>query len=199
MNKKIIYVYASLFFLNATAQIKIELAQSKKDYSLEEQALNLIMENEGKFKHGMKMPQIIAQDLQGQSFNSKNLGKIVFYSFWFKSCAPCIEEIPLLNRIEKQFRDRVNFIAITYESHEDVKSFLEEHPSNFKQILLSREEIDKLEICSGYPTNVITCDGEIIYCYHGGPASKKSELYTPLILNLYQSYLNSITKCLQEK
>jgi cytochrome c biogenesis protein CcmG, thiol:disulfide interchange protein DsbE len=43
-------------------------------------------------------------------------GKPTLINFWFTTCKPCIEEMPVLNKIRQQLKDSVNFIAITYES-----------------------------------------------------------------------------------
>lgn len=80
-------------------------------------------------------------------------GKPTLINFWFANCKPCIEEMPVLNKIKEQFKDRVNFVAITYETKEKVLDFLKKHNYTFTQIAGARKFIDKLKINS-YPVNV---------------------------------------------
>jgi thiol-disulfide isomerase/thioredoxin len=43
---------------------------------------------------------------------------------WFTNCAPCIEEIPVLNKIMNDNKDRFNFVAITFDDKEKVSKLL---------------------------------------------------------------------------
>jgi thiol-disulfide isomerase/thioredoxin len=47
-------------------------------------------------------------------------GKIVFLNFWATWCAPCVHELPDVQRLYEQYRDRVSFVAIDVDSGEDV-------------------------------------------------------------------------------
>jgi thiol-disulfide isomerase/thioredoxin len=80
-------------------------------------------------------------------------GKPTLINFWFANCKPCIEEMPVLNKIKEQFKDRVNFVAITYETKEKVLDFLKKYNYTFTQIAGARKFIDKLKMNS-YPVNV---------------------------------------------
>jgi thiol-disulfide isomerase/thioredoxin len=66
---------------------------------------------------------------------------------------PCIEEMPVLNKIKEKFKDRVNFIAITYETKEKVLDFLKKHNYTFIQIVDARKFTDELKMNS-FPINV---------------------------------------------
>ena len=58
------------------------------------------------------------------SFSSDQLiGKPTMINFWFTRCAPCIDEMPVLNKIKEKYKDDFNFIAITYEKKEDVEKY----------------------------------------------------------------------------
>ncbi len=66
------------------------------------------------------------KDETGKVFLPEHLkGKLSIINFWFTSCPPCIEEIPDLYKLKKEFGDSVNFIAITFESRKKVEKFLE--------------------------------------------------------------------------
>jgi len=52
-------------------------------------------------------------------------GKVVVLEFWSTKCAPCIQWLPHLNKIEKKFHDKpIVFISITDDDEKTVKRFL---------------------------------------------------------------------------
>jgi cytochrome c biogenesis protein CcmG, thiol:disulfide interchange protein DsbE len=80
-------------------------------------------------------------------------GKPTLINFWFTTCAPCIEEMPVLNSIKNTFKDSVNFIAVTYEQQKKVETFLAKHPYNFKQIADAEKFTNEMKTHS-FPINV---------------------------------------------
>src|SRR5215831_14583902 len=72
-------------------------------------------------------------DLDGTRFDSKSLrGKVIVMDFWFTGCPPCVEEIPKLNELADQFKEKnVVFIAPTWDDESTLQAFLKEHPFNF--------------------------------------------------------------------
>ncbi len=45
--------------------------------------------------------------LNGESYNKASLtGKIVVINFWFTTCVPCREEMPALNRLVSEYRNK---------------------------------------------------------------------------------------------
>lgn len=81
-------------------------------------------------------------------------GKPTLLNFWFTRCAPCIDEMPILNQIKKDYQDRFNFIAITYETQADVEAFLNDHDFDFEQYTDQQTLIDAIGI-QAYPKNII--------------------------------------------
>lgn len=47
-----------------------------------------------------------------------NKGKALLIDFWFTACASCIESFPKLDSIQKEFKEDLNILLITYESKE---------------------------------------------------------------------------------
>lgn len=66
---------------------------------------------------------------------SKNLnGKITLVNFFATWCPPCIEEIPMLNKLYEQHSDIFEIVAVLYEKNrtkEDIVAFAQEHNIKF--------------------------------------------------------------------
>ena len=56
-------------------------------------------------------------------------GKVVFLNFWATWCAPCVEEMPGIDKLAKKLKNEdVVFLLITDEKEKKVRHFLEKHP-----------------------------------------------------------------------
>ncbi len=127
-----------------------------------------------------KITDLNIQDINENNFKSENLiDKITVFNFWFTSCAPCITEIPDLNKLkEKYINAPVQFLAITFDDAEKVLPFLEKHPFNYTIFTNQKALVNQLEIRS-FPTTFITDkSGIIIHSESGGSFSIFEDLDT---------------------
>lgn len=119
-------------------------------------------------------PKFDLNTLTDKNFNSEKLiGKPTMINFWFTRCAPCIDEMPVLNKIKEKYKDDFNFIAITYEKKEDVEKFLIKHPFDFEHLVDAKDFTDQLEI-QAYPMNLfLDKNGVLKYVKSGIPYESK--------------------------
>ncbi|WP_158796415.1 TlpA disulfide reductase family protein [Pedobacter sp. L105] len=122
--------------------------------------------SELKVTMGSMAPVFAGTDINGHPIDLKALkGKMVVLNFWFTSCAPCISEMPEMNDMVAKYKDdnSVFFVAVTYNSPDEVKAFLKRKDFKFN-ILAGRADIIKEYGISGYPTSmVIDKTGNIAY------------------------------------
>ncbi|WP_447635122.1 thioredoxin-like domain-containing protein [Flavobacterium microcysteis] len=64
---------------------------------------------------------------------------VIVLNIWATWCEPCIEEMPLLNRLKKQYSDKKNIVFLSLSTDKDsvkIKSFLSTGKFNFEDISL---------------------------------------------------------------
>ncbi|ESU25319.1 hypothetical protein FLJC2902T_31270 [Flavobacterium limnosediminis JC2902] len=79
-------------------------------------------QNEGK-----KLGAFHFTDLNGNQYTSENtLGKTIILKCWFINCMQCVKEMPALNKMVQQFKNRndVIFLSLASDSEADLKKFL---------------------------------------------------------------------------
>ena len=115
---------------------------------------------------GKPLPNFHGLTIDGKPFDSKELkGGIVVINFWFENCPPCIAEMPELNQlVTKHANKKVRFIGITHDLPRRAKRFQKRIPYYYQVISLTKEEIAKLNINHGFPSNILVGkDGKILY------------------------------------
>jgi peroxiredoxin len=101
-------------------------------------------------------PEFELTDLQGKKWSLKKLqGKVVVLNFWFTTCIPCIKEIPDLNTLVQDYKDKnVVFLGLTFSNKDQVKKFLTKHPFDYT-LLPGSQEIDKKYNISSWPASIV--------------------------------------------
>ncbi len=101
-----------------------------------------------------EFPLPLLTTLDNKKLSIKDLkGKPTLINFWFTTCKPCIEEMPILNGIKSQLKDSANFLAITFENTEKTKAFLKRYNFTFRQIANAEKFINSMNMTS-YPVNI---------------------------------------------
>jgi peroxiredoxin len=95
-------------------------------------------------------------DLDNKKWNSNDLkGKVIVINFWFTACKPCILEMPHLNKLVNENKDKpVVFIAPAPETDAQIKKFLKKYSFDYHIIPSSLEYITALGV-ENFPTHLV--------------------------------------------
>lgn len=124
---------------------------------------------------GTAYPLEGVETLDGKPMHLDSLkGKPTLINMWFTSCAPCIEEMPVLNKMKAEYSDRFNFLAITFESEARVKKFLKKFDFDFDHIVNSKQLTTDMGF-QGFPVNLFLDKDGIIRVMEGNIPYEKNE------------------------
>jgi peroxiredoxin len=119
--------------------------------------------------------------------NSKN--KVVVFKFWFTSCTPCINDIPKLNSLVKEFekRDDILFIAPALDRKPVIEKLLKRFPFHFKIAYNSMDVSEVFNKKQVYPSYfIINKKGKIVFIDSSSKESKFLDLRNAIIETLNQ-------------
>jgi peroxiredoxin len=83
---------------------------------------------------GTRAPEIGLRDLDGRPIRLSALrGKVVVVDFWASWCAPCREEMPVLERLYKKYKDDgLVVVGVSVDREKgNVRKFLKRNPVSF--------------------------------------------------------------------
>jgi peroxiredoxin len=126
-------------------------------------------------------PNFRLEMLNGKKVELKDFkGKVVFLNFWATWCGPCKEEMPSMEALHQQYKEK-DFVMITisvdYEGVKPVKEFIEKQRYTFSVLLDPNcETLDLYEV-KGIPTTfIIDKKGRMIGRVVGPKDWKKPEV-----------------------
>jgi thiol-disulfide isomerase/thioredoxin len=130
-----------------------------------------------------ELPNFNAKELNNEVFSlRKNRGKIVLLNFWGLSCAACFKEIPELNKLSQEFKEKVIVVSVLEDTREKAlnRILITENGYRLKRKTFNNDLINYILIPDGkeiimqyfndftYPRNfIIDQNGKLSY-YSGG-------------------------------
>jgi len=89
-------------------------------------------------------PLFTLPDLDGKPHSVTEWdGKALVVNFWATWCAPCRREIPLLNRIQKEYAPKgVEVVGIAVDFADDVKAYMKASPIGYPVLVGEQAGID---------------------------------------------------------
>lgn len=70
--------------------------------------------------------QLKGIDREDLDFNQVK-GKVAVVNFWATWCMPCVAEMPSIQTLYKDYKDRVEFILVTSDSQDKIQPFMLKH------------------------------------------------------------------------
>lgn len=140
------------------------------------------MENRKNILSGMAnqtAPDFRLTDSTGTQWHLNELrGKIVVLNFWFTTCAPCIQEMPELNRLVREYKGRnVVFLGLSFNNQAQVDKFLKNHKFEYT-ILANSKEVDNQYKVGTWPTSMVIDKNGIIKLVTNSSPKIREELKT---------------------
>ena len=134
------------------------------------------MEQEKNELIGTKATDFNLKDLKGKTHILSELkGKVVVLNFWFVECKPCIMEMPELNQLVEEFKEKnIVFLAIALNDKKELKKFLKTTDFNYKVVANGQTSADSYGV-KGFPTNVIIDQNGIIHYVSTGIGPNNKE------------------------
>lgn len=131
---------------------------------------------------GLPAPDFTLTDMQGQQVSlSQFRGKIVILNFWATWCPPCVEEMPSMEQLYREFKDKdLVVLAVNVESsgQEAVSEFLAKKSYSFKILLDPDAEIQNTYGVFRLPESfLIDRNGVVVEKVIGGRNWRLGDLY----------------------
>ena len=106
-----------------------------------------------------KAPDFSLQDLNGKKFGLNQFkGKVIFINFWATWCSPCKEEMPSMEVLHQQFKEK-NFVllavSVDYGGEKPVKEFINKYQYTFPVLIDPKCKTLDLFQVKGIPTTFL--------------------------------------------
>jgi thiol-disulfide isomerase/thioredoxin len=115
---------------------------------------------------GTSFPTYHYVDLNGRLYTPENMrGKIMVLKSWFIRCQACNEEMPELNLMVQQYRNRkdIVFLSIAFDAAPNLRRFLKTKPFYYAVVPVKEKYIEETLQTNAYPTHwIVNQKGKII-------------------------------------
>jgi peroxiredoxin len=125
----------------------------------EERERRIAARNQSPLTVGKPLTDFDIKDITGKRWKLDDLkGKLIFINYWFVNCKPCVEEIPLLMNLKREFSGSdIVFLAISPIDDKDILKQASDK-LEFYYHQFSKEEAGKITesaSVSAYPTYLL--------------------------------------------
>ncbi len=127
---------------------------------------------------GFYAPEFKLNTLDGESVALTDFhGKAVLLNLWATWCPPCQQEMPTIEKLYEEYKDRgfvvLGVNATAQDNPSDLQPFIEKNKISFPVLLDDKNEVSSLYLLRSLPTSFfIGRDGLIKEVVIGGPMSE---------------------------
>lgn len=117
---------------------------------------------------------------------SEQAGNVILLNFWASWCAPCRQEMPLLNDLHNKYKALgFSVIGVNVEQETELaKSFISSTPVDFPILFDDSNKASKLYDVSAMPTTVIIDRNGVVRHLHKGYQAGDEKLYQKMVKKL---------------
>lgn len=165
MNKKKIIV-AILVILTLLAVIVVNYNNKKSLQNNDKKVEDKTEDGEKKVDDRIEAIDFKLEDLQGKEIKLSDFkGKKVFLNFWASWCGPCKAEMPHMQQLYEETKDKdIVILAVNVgEDKDKVKSFIEENKYAFPVVLDIKQEAALQYGISAFPTSFFIDEEGYVY------------------------------------
>ena len=116
---------------------------------------------------GKPFPKFNYVDLNGNTYTTENTkGKIVVLKGWFISCAPCVAEMPELNKLTEKYKKRkdIVFVSMATDAKIKLQTFIKRTPFNYAVVPVKQNYILNTLHATGFPVHwIIDKQGVVVH------------------------------------
>lgn len=117
------------------------------------------------------LPQFALLDVNGKQWALSDLkGKVTFINVWATWCGPCRYELPLIQELHDQMKDRKDVNILTFNVDQDtgaIRPYLKKYKYTFP-VLLAKDYVGRVKPDSGIPQNWIVDQNGTLRKFHVG-------------------------------
>lgn len=159
----------------------------QKNLASRRDSLSKLFSEAGNCLVGLQFPDFNLISIDGEQYKLSELkGKVIMLNFWFIGCAPCVEEMPLLNQLTEEYKGQ-DFLLLSFstDNKEAIFNFRKRHEIKYVIFENSRDLIhDSFHLSYGYPTNIfLDKEGKIVKVKLGGDPKKMKAIFKEIIDN----------------
>lgn len=95
-------------------------------------------------------------DAEGRVLNVADMGsEVIFINFWASWCAPCLAEMPAIDRLHRDYADRARFLIISLDADpETARAYLENKRYSLETVVPASRIPDSMN-SGAIPTTVV--------------------------------------------
>ena len=103
------------------------------------------------------------EDLNGNTFNFNEMkGNVVLVNIWATWCPPCIAEMPSLQELSNDYKDKIDFVFVSSEKQAVLEQFLKKNNYSLDVYIPKTEAPETFNVRSIPRTFLIDQKGNII-------------------------------------
>ena len=165
--------------MKLSGELKYQLY--KPQQKLQEDVLNTVMWQSKDYLHhyrmeGMTLTNSPLITLEGKEHRlSDSKGKYLIVKCWFVACQQCIEEMPELNEMVKEYQSRgdMTFLSLAFDDEEKLRSFLAKREFDYQTASVSQDFLESELRVTAYPTHVVIGkNGKVLKVVNGADQLK---------------------------